>query len=147
MRPALLESKTAAVEIAADTTPARQRLCVRDARSDAEVCLDPIELEGLTKMREIRLEALVDGGEPAPETPPAPVELELLQNEFAMVEVGHVETTRGGCLFIRDLASRTEVCLDADTLCGLTRLTHGEFAPLLDPSQLVQAEEPDPDQV
>jgi hypothetical protein len=143
---ALLESETAAVEVTTDWSPVRQRLRVRDPRTYDEVFLDPIELEGLTKLHEIRLDALGNGGgRPAPPEPPA--ELALLQNEFARVEVGHLTTSRGGCLFIRDLASRTEVCLDADTLRALTQLSHGEFAPLLDPSQLVQAEEPDPDQV
>lgn len=135
------------VEIHTEANVLRQVLHVRDPRSQAEVVLDPIELEGLTKTPEIRLDALLADGDDAQETPEPPERLELLQNEFAMVQVGVVETPRGRCLFIRDLASRAEVCLDANTLRSLTRLSHGEFAPLLDPSQLVQAEEPDPDQV
>lgn len=144
----LLETDTAAVEISTERNALRQVLHVRDPRSNAAVALDPIELEGLTKSGEIRCEALLDGGYArVTPVPAAPQELELLQNEFAMVQVGAVQTTRGGGLFIRDLASRAETCLDADALRGLTRLTHGEFSPLLDPSRLVQAEEPDPDQV
>ena len=142
-----LEGAGAAVEIESEANALRQVLHVRDASSSAEVALDPFELEGLTKTTEIRFEALLDGGERGPEPAAAPADVQVLQNEFAMVEIGTLETARGGCLFIRDLGSRAEICLDAAALAALTRLSHGEFAPLLDPSGLVQAEEPDPDQV
>jgi hypothetical protein len=143
-----LRGEGGAVEVETESNALRQVLRLRDPRTSAEVALDPIELEGLTRTGEIRFEALLDGGEPTHAPVPAePRELWVLQNEFAMVQVGPVETERGGCLFIRDLGSRTEVCLDATALRALIGLAHHEFAPLLDPSQLVQADEPDPDQV
>jgi hypothetical protein len=140
---ARLEGSGAAVDVVAERSVLRQVLRVRDASVGAEVALDPIELEGLTRAPEVRFEGVP--GERAEVA--APSELQVLQNEFAMVQVGTVDTERGACLFIRDLASRAEICLDPAALAALTRLGHGEFAPLLDPSRLVQAEEPDPDQV
>ncbi|HEX5404948.1 MAG TPA: hypothetical protein VFX16_21880 [Pseudonocardiaceae bacterium] len=72
---------------------------------------------------------------------------EIYQNEFAMVELSRYETETGPRLHIRDLASGAEVYLDPIELESLTRWKHQDFAPLVDPSQLVGAAEPDPDQV
>jgi hypothetical protein len=138
-----LEGSGAAVDVVAETNVLRQVLRVRDAAAGAELALDPIELEGLTRAPEVRFRGLPRRrAEVAP-----PSELQVLQNEFAMVQVGTVETEQGTSLFVRDLASRAEICLDPAALAALARLEHGELAPLLDPSRLVQAEEPDPDQV
>jgi hypothetical protein len=148
MESALLESETAAVEVAADITPARQRLWLRDTCLNVDVYLDPIELEGLTKVRKVRFEAVRDRATAEPALVPGSLaKLEVLQNEFAMVEVGVARSDHGDCLFIRDLVSRAEICLDAEVLRSLTQLSHSQFAPLLDPSQLVLTEDPDPDQV
>lgn len=75
------------------------------------------------------------------------MELQIFQNEFAMVEVGRFETPSGPRLLIRDLASKAEVYLDPIELEGLTRVRHSGFAELLDPSGLLSEGEPDPDQV
>jgi hypothetical protein len=72
---------------------------------------------------------------------------EIYQNEFAMVEVARYETESGARLRITDLATGAEVYLDPVELESLTRWKHDDFAPLVDPSQLVSSGEPDPDQV
>ena len=72
---------------------------------------------------------------------------EVFRNEFAMVRVARVESASGPRLHIFDLASGRELYLDPLELEGLTRAKHGEFAPLLDPSERVSEGEPDPDQV
>jgi hypothetical protein len=148
MPPELLKDTSATVEVGRFETASGSRLLVRDLESGAEIFLDPIELEGLTRLRESRdgpLRALLGETEALEE--PGPPELEVLQNEFAMVQIGRVETGAGPRLFIRDLASRAEATLHPSELRGLTRLRHGHLAPLLDPSELVAAMEPDPDQV
>jgi hypothetical protein len=148
VEPALLESETATVEVASDMTANGPRLRVCDTAAGLAVYLDPLELEGLTKVGEVGFAALLDGGEATVSQPTGePRRPEVLQNEFAMVEVGATDGARGACLFVRDLASRTEVLLDPETLRRLTALSHGDLAPLLDPSHAVQAAEPDPDQV
>lgn len=76
-----------------------------------------------------------------------PASGEIYQNEFAMVEVARHETETGPRLRIRDLASGAEVFLDPVELESLTRWRHEDFAPLVDPSELVPTTEPDPDQV
>ncbi|MEA2227299.1 MAG: hypothetical protein QOF29_611 [bacterium] len=158
MAPETIESRAGAVEVEALRAPSGERLRVRDLRGGAEICLDPIELEGLTRVRHGALAAALGlagnggaagaNGAAAHETEaPASVALEVLQNEFAMVAVGRVDVAGGPRLLVRDLASRTEVLLDPGELCTLTGLRHRSFAPMLDPSSLVQAVEPDPDQV
>ncbi|MCI2421001.1 hypothetical protein MOQ72_26510 [Saccharopolyspora sp. K220] len=72
---------------------------------------------------------------------------EIYQNEFAMVEVSRYETESGARLCIRDLASGNSVFLDPLELEALTRARHKDFAPLVDPSDLVSTPEPDPDEV
>jgi hypothetical protein len=72
---------------------------------------------------------------------------EIYQNEFAMVEVSRHVTESGPRLHIRDLATGAEVFLDPVELESLTRWKHQDFAPLIDPSDLVGLPEPDPDQV
>jgi hypothetical protein len=116
--------------------------------SGAEIYLDPIELEGLTRLRSSRpdsLRSLVGGDDHLDPSPPA--DLETMQNEFAMVQIGRIKSDDGTRLYIRDLASRAETTLLPIQLQGLTKLRHRQLAPLLDPSDLVAAMEPDPDQV
>jgi hypothetical protein len=74
-------------------------------------------------------------------------DLGVFRNEFAMVRLMRLDGPTGTRLVIRDLGSGAEVAVDPLELEGLTRIHHSEFAPLLDPSGLVAAEEPDPDQV
>ncbi|MGH3503591.1 MAG: hypothetical protein ACRDQA_22245 [Nocardioidaceae bacterium] len=73
--------------------------------------------------------------------------MEVYKNEFAMVAIERAETDNGPRLHIVDLASDCEVFLDPIELEGLTRIRHRQFAPLLDPSDAVVADDPDPDQV
>ena len=73
--------------------------------------------------------------------------MRVYKNEFAMVAVGHHETSSGSRLHLVDLASGGEVFLDPMELEGLTRARHTQFAPLLDPSFATSEGEPDPDQV
>ncbi|MGH2737006.1 MAG: hypothetical protein ACRDKZ_15610 [Actinomycetota bacterium] len=144
----LLKDRSASVEVARFETASGPRLRVRDPESGDQIFLDPIELEGLTRLRESRdgpLRELLGDAEEAAE--PGSSELEVLQNEFAMVQIGRLETGDGPRLFIRDLASRAQTILQPSELRGLTRLRHRNLAPLLDPSELVAAMEPDPDQV
>jgi hypothetical protein len=133
------------VEVEPLRAPSGPRLRVRDVNSHAEICLDPIELEGLARIGGAGEES--NGGEARTAELPADAALELLQNEFAMVEVGRVDGPGGGYLLVRDLGSRTEAFLEPAALRSLTRLRHRSFAAMLDPSRLVQAAEPDPDQV
>jgi len=72
---------------------------------------------------------------------------EIYQNEFAMVELSRYETETGPRLCIRDLASGAVVYLDPVELESLTRWRHDDFAPLVDPSELLVVAEPDPDEV
>jgi hypothetical protein len=143
-----VRDETARVEVERADTAGGPRLRIRDAGSGHEIFLDPIELEGLTRLRESRdqsLRALARG--PADTPSEAAADLEILQNEFAMVQVGRVELEDGPALYIRDLASRAETTLRMAELAGLAKLRHRQLAPLLDPSDLVASAEPDPDQV
>jgi hypothetical protein len=143
-----LEDRSASVEVGRFDSPSGPRLRVKDLVSGAEIYLDPIELEGLTRLRSSRpdsLRSLVGGDDHLDPSPPA--DLETMQNEFAMVQIGRIKSDDGTRLYIRDLASRAETTLLPIQLQGLTKLRHRQLAPLLDPSDLVAAMEPDPDQV
>jgi hypothetical protein len=142
------QKESARVEIVRADTPAGPRLRVRDNESGATIYLDPIELEGLTRLRynaDELLRTLVEDADGA--APDAPADLETMQNEFAMVQIGRVHAEESIRLYIRDLASKAETMLTQSELVGLTSLHHRELAPLLDPSELAAASEPDPDQV
>ena len=69
------------------------------------------------------------------------------RNEFAMVYVSRVESANGVVMHIQDAASGNEIYLDAIELEALTRVGHSDFAPLLDPSEMLSVDDPDPDQV
>lgn len=58
----------------------------------------------------------------------------VIRNEFAMVEVGQDDSAKGTRLFIRDVQTGASVYLDSLELEALTRLSHKDFAPLVDPS-------------
>lgn len=144
----VLKDAFASVEVGRFETASGPRLRVRDTETGDEIYLDPIELEGLTRLRESRDRSLrellrdADGDETK-----TAAELETMQNEFAMVQIGRLDSEAGPSLFVRDLASRAQTSLRPVELQGLTRLRHRQLAPLLDPSDLVAAMEPDPDQV
>lgn len=130
----VFEDGSASVEVSRFQTPTGTRLVIRDPNKGGEVYLDAIELEGLAR-------AASELSEERPEG------MEVLKNEFAMVEVGRVETPEGARLLIRDSASGAEVRLNPSDLERLASVRHEYFGPLLDPSELVAEGEPDPDQV
>jgi hypothetical protein len=148
METQVFEEGSVAIEVSRFETSSGPRLRLRDLRESTEIFLDPLELEGLTRIRGGGLvlgQTSGDGEEEAIEAGGFPGE--VFQNEFAMVTVGWLD--RGGRtrLVVRDLASRAEAYLRPVELKELTRLKHRQFAGLLDPSELVAAAEPDPDQV
>jgi hypothetical protein len=144
----LLQGQSNSVEVDRFETPSGARLRVREVSSGTEIYLDPIELEGLTRLRANNPPWSRDfGSDPSEPAGLVASQLEVLQNEFAMVEVGRLDTESGPRLFIRDLSSQAKAWLGPEELHRLTRLRHRDFGPLLDPSDLVAAIEPDPDQV
>jgi len=58
----------------------------------------------------------------------------VIRNEFAMVEVVRDDSAHDPRLLIRDMQSGDTVQLDALELEALTRISHGDLRPLLDPS-------------
>jgi hypothetical protein len=148
MKTQLYEEGSVAIEVSRFETPSGPRLKLRDLGESTEIFLDPLELEGLTRIRggglALGRPSMDDDEE---DSFAGGLSEEVFQNEFAMVTVGRLD--RGGRtrLVVRDLASRAEAYLRPLELKELTRLKHRQFAGLLDPSELVAAAEPDPDQV
>jgi hypothetical protein len=130
------EDVSASVEVGRFKTSTGSRIMIRDPEKNREVYLDPIELEGLA-----RTTSESPGEEEQAE------DLEVLQNEFARVEVGRVESRGEAQLLIRDSASGAEIRLSPSDLMKLTSVRHEYFGPLIDPSEMVAEAEPDPDQV
>jgi hypothetical protein len=146
----ILSDTDAAIEVARFETACGPRLRISNLSAAEEIDLDPIELEGLTRAPGSTFPALGEDIEIPSEDDSANVEIEaseIFQNEFAMVQVRQSKGEQGMRLLIRDLASRAEILLQPTQLLRLTLLKHREFAALLDPSELVAAVEPDPDQV
>jgi hypothetical protein len=152
------------VEISEESTGTGPRLRIRSVGKAVELDLDPIELEGLTRLPFTSFPALGPapgpalGPEPGPALGASPdlhqggvgaqeAGLHILRNEFAMVGVSVTEEPDGPRLRVRDMASGAEILLPPEQLAKLTRLRHRDFAPLVDPSGLAAEEEPDPDQV
>lgn len=129
------------LEVHRHETATGVRLQIRNPLSGAEVYLDPMELEGLTRWHP-------DAITPETDSPPEPSGTGVIyQNEFAMVEVHHVETGTGPRLLIKDLSLGAEVSLDSADLETLMQWNHKAYAPLVDPSEFVHNPEPDPDEV
>jgi hypothetical protein len=127
-------------------TGPRLRLRRRTPRP-AETYLDPLELEGLTRVRYKPIPLLApkpDADEEALLRPDAGTE--LLQNEFALVSVGVARVGNEEALLIRDMNAGRVVCLRAHELDALLRARHRDFAPLVDTSDLVAIPEADIDQ-
>jgi hypothetical protein len=149
METQLYEEGSVAIEVSRFETSSGPRLRLRDLGESTEIFLDPLELEGLTRIRGGGLalgRPSMDDDEEE-DSHGGGLSGEVFQNEFAMVTVGRLD--RGGRtrLVVRDLASRAEAYLRPVELQELTRLKHRQFSGLLDPSELVAAGEPDPDQV
>lgn len=134
MKVEVFKDDSATIEVGRFKTTTGSRIMIRDPEKGVQIYLDAIELEGLART----------SSEPPEERSG---NLEVLQNEFAMVEVGRIETPKGDQLLIRDSASGAEIRLGPSELEQLTAVQHGYFGPLLDPSELVAEGEPDPDQV
>lgn len=58
----------------------------------------------------------------------------FIRNEFAMVQVRVDRSSHDPLLMIRDMHSGTTILLDPLELEALTRVSHEELKPLLDPS-------------
>lgn len=155
------------VEVSRFETATGPRLRLREAapgRDAREAYLDPLELEGLTRVRykPIRVLPAAPGraarehqGRGAPpeqagadaDRGPAADAAGRLQNEFALVAVAAARTDGEAALLITDLNAGHSVLLSGDELEALLQARHMDFAPLIDTSDLVALPEPDIDQV
>lgn len=137
------------VEVSKFETATGPRLRLRRAGAGTvEAYLDPLELEGLTRVR-YKPSALLPGGAGGPEdrrTRAATGRVEPLQNEFAMVGVGVAHSDGEPGLLIRDMNAGQTVLLTAGELEALLRARHIDFAPLIDTSDLIAIPEPDIDE-
>lgn len=130
-----------AMEVHRHETATGMRLLIKNSTSGAEVFLDPMELEGLTRWHP---EAVTSQSDTPQESSGNGT---IYQNEFAMVEVQQFETSTGPRVVIKDLSLGAEVSLDSADLETLTQWNHRAYAPLVDPSAFVHNPEPDPDEV
>lgn len=136
------------VEVSKFATITGMRLRLRRADpAAAEVYFDPLELEGLTRARH-KPNPLVHGGPDGEDvlSRSGHKEIEVFQNEFAMVGVGVSGSKSHAGLFIRDMNAGQTIVLGADELELLLRAHHRDFAPLIDTSDLIAVHEPDIDQ-
>ncbi len=139
------------VEVSKFETATGARLRLRRAdRTPSEAYLDPLELEGLTRVRYKPIAVLPAGDrKDSDETQlrsASPERLEQLQNEFAMVGVGVARWNDDARLLIRDMNAGQTVLLTAAELENLLRARHMDFAPLVDTSDLIAIPEPDIDE-
>ena len=87
--------------------------------------LDPLELEGLTRVRYKPIPLLPPRSEHADETTPrTDGTMEPLQNEFALVSVGVARVGSEEALLIRDMNAGQAVLLRAYELDALLRARH-----------------------
>lgn len=120
----------------------------RTAGVQMEAFLDPLELEGLTRVRYKPI-ALLPAGPSEQEdkrTRQTTAPLQPLQNEFAMVGVAVARTNGEPGLLIRDMNAGQSVLLSPSELDALLRAHHMDFAPLIDTSDLIAIPEPDLDE-
>ena len=137
------------VEVSRYETATGPRLRLRRSSPPAmETYLDPLELEGLTRVRYkpiALIPAVTPDGQAETARPTAGGRTERLQNEFALVNVGIASGGRGTGLMIRDMNAGQSVVLTSDELEALLAARHRDFAPLIDTSDLVSIPEPDID--
>lgn len=135
------------IEIAPHVTATGPRLRIRSLRGGHTVDLDPLELEGLTRLPFTPF-APLDGTDFGEERRVVTVAgLRVLRNEFAMVGVGMTTDSDRPRLRVCNMGSGAEVKLGASQLARLAALHHRDLAPLIDPSGLAAGREPEPDQV
>lgn len=123
--------------------------CQRTLPEHIEACFDALELEGLTRIRHKWLAVL---GDQAPVGPDGEGrveidQLELLQNEFAMVGVSSARRGPKEGLLIQDMNGGQRVFLDSNELTLLMRAKHMDLAPLIDTSDLTALPEPEIDEL
>ena len=146
----VLREGSAEVEVSREVTPTGPRLRIRSVGAGVAVDLDPLELEGLTRLPFTPFPVFQEDGEEFGEElvfGPADPGLHVLRNEFAMVGVSVADRPEGRRLRVRNMGSGAEISLHAGQLDRLTRLKHRDLSPLVDPSGLAAESEPDPDQV
>ncbi|MBI3975362.1 MAG: hypothetical protein HY334_03125 [Armatimonadetes bacterium] len=139
------------VEVSKFETATGVRLRLRGiSPKPLEAYLDPLELEGLTRVRYKPFPLLPPGERPAreeaPVRPAVEERMERLQNEFALVGVGVARGRSEEGLLIRDMNAGQAVVLTPDELEALLRARHMDFAPLVDTSDLIALPEPDIDE-
>ncbi len=136
------------VEVSKYETATGARLCLRSRAPRAvEAYLDPLELEGLTRVRYKPIPLLPPKTDPHEEGAlRSGGTMEPLGNEFALVGVGVARVGKEEALLIRDMNAGQAVFLRAHELEALLRVRHSDFAPLVDTSDLVAIHEPDIDQ-
>ncbi len=136
------------VEVSKYQTATGPRLrLLRRAPRPIEAYLDPLELEGLTRVRYKPISLLPPKTDPKEEGILRPGgEMEPLGNEFALVGVGVARVGSEEALLIRDMNAGQAVFLRAHELEALLRSRHRDFAPLVDTSDLVSIPEADIDQ-
>lgn len=137
------------VDVSKFETATGARLRLRRAGSvGAEAYLDPLELEGLTRLRYKPI-AVLSRARTNRERPGQPAKAETvehLQNEFAMVGVGISYANSDTRLVIMDMTAGQTVVLTSQELEALLAARHMDLAPLIDTSDLVAIPEPDIDQ-
>lgn len=143
------------VEVSKFETATGARLRLRRAGSagagapaEAEAYLDPLELEGLTRLRykPIAVLSRTRTDRERPGQPAKAEAVEHLQNEFAMVGVGISHANSDTRLVIMDMTAGQTVFLTSQELEALLAARHMDLAPLIDTSDLVAIPEPDIDQ-
>jgi len=139
------------VEVSKFETPTGARLRLRRVgRTPAEAYLDPLELEGLTRVRHTPIAVLPVAGKAERDEDQlrsaAAARMEPLQNEFALVGVGVARGKTEAGLLIRDMNAGQAVLLTPAELEALLAARHMDFAPLVDTSDLIAIPEPDIDE-
>lgn len=147
----ILRDGASEVEVRPFETGTGVRLRITATADGRSLDLDPLELEGLTRLPYTTLPGIALSARSADVAPP-PVgrpasAIEVLRNEFALVEVRVAGGPDGPGLWIRSMISGAEVALRPTDLERLSALRHRDLSPLIDPSGMVVTEEPDPDQV
>lgn len=134
------------VQVSELVTSTGPRLRIHSLRDGDSVDLDPLELEGLTRLPFTPFPHLESDHDGEGSRVVTPTGLHVLRNEFAMVGIGVTEEPAAR-LRVCNMGSGAEVRLRASQLVRIAHLRHRDLAPLVDPSGLAAEREPEPDQV
>lgn len=145
-------ARVGSVEVSRFETATGPRLRLRKSGADTEAYLDPLELEGLTRVRYKPIRVLRSKGHSVPRKTAgaagsAARHAARLQNEFALVSVTEAKADGEAGLLVTDMNAGQSVLLSAGELEALLEARHMDFAPLIDTSDLISLPEPDIDQV